>query len=186
MFLNTNPDKEQLSDSLVGKYQKGHRANMGKLSKEGFLLAAGPFHEKGGIFIFDPTKGNLNEKLAGDPSIMNNRFLLEIFEYEPLIGGVCPVGEDYEMVSYQFVRFHPFSGSQVRDKTPLTKEELAEIQKELDIVTYAKFPGGSGAILIYKKEEGSELVSNFEVLKKFEYRIEEKKLYIAKGSFCEK
>jgi len=148
-------------------------------------LAAGPFHEKGGIFIFDPSLGDLNEKLQGDPAIMNNRFLLEIFDFKAIIGGVCPVGEEYEMVSYQFARFHPFSGSQINEKAAISTEELNDLRSKLEIISYAEFASGAGAILIYNADEKSEIISNLRVLNDFEYSLVEKKLYIAKGSFCE-
>ena len=186
MFLNSNPDKKELPKEMVEAHQKYHMENMSRLANEGFLLVAGPFYEKGGIFIFDPSKGNLYEKLLADSAIMNDRFILEILDYEPVLGGICPVGEDAEMVTYQFARFHPFSASQVLDRKALTKAEYLDLDSKLDLVTYARFGDRQGSILIYKGEEKSPNLQEIESVKDYGYRLEQKKLFIAKGSFCEK
>ena len=186
MFLNTNPDKKVLPDSIVQQHQKYHMANMEKLANEGFLLVAGPFYEKGGIFIFDPSKGDLYENLKGDSAVMNDRFLLEILEYKPVIGGICPLKDGYEMVTYQFARFHPFSGSLVNKTDPIQTYEIEMLKKELEIVTYAKFGERGGGILIYKSEEKAPILKALKGVKEYGFRLEEKKLYIAEGSFCEK
>ncbi len=185
MFLNRNPDKMVLPDSIVEKHQKYHMDNMGKLAKEGFLLVAGPFYTGGGIFIFDPSKGDLYQKLQADSAIINNRFVLEILDYKPIEGGLCPVGEEAKMVTYQFARFFPFSGSQVMNSPAISDQELTKLKNELDLVTYASFGEREGGMLIYNREEKSDLISNLSSVNGFKYRAEEKKLYIAEGSFCE-
>lgn len=185
MFLNSNPDKMVLPDSMVQKHQKYHMKNMEKLATEGFLLVAGPFYTGGGIFIFDPAQGDLYENLKADSAIINNRFLLDIYDYEPILGGICAPGENYDMVTYQFVRLFPFSGSRVLQIPAISKEELDELSKELKLVTYARFSDGGGEILIYNQEERSDLIGRLRSVTDKTYRAEEKKLYIASGSFCE-
>ncbi len=98
VFLNKKENKEELPAEEIKKIMDGHLANIKRLAKEGKLLAAGPFEEGGGIFVFDShSKVEVNEWLATDPGIQAKRWDIELFLYTPRTGSVCSVGEKYEM-----------------------------------------------------------------------------------------
>ena len=52
VFLNRNPNRVTLPEEEAKKLQEGHMNNINRLAEEGKLLAAGPFEDGGGIFIF--------------------------------------------------------------------------------------------------------------------------------------
>ena len=102
VFLNNKPDKEVLSKEKSDSIMTGHMTNIGRLAKEGKLLAAGPFEGGGGIFILN-TKSveEANQWLSTDPGVKAKRWNLEVLPYTVNTGGICPVSEKYEMVFYQ-------------------------------------------------------------------------------------
>lgn len=184
MFLNSNPEKKVLADSVVQKHQKNHLANMERLAKENFLLVAGPFYKGGGIFVFRNEMEMVWDELTRDSAIMNDRFTLELLEIEDRFNGICPVGDEYKMVTYQFVRLFPFSGSQVLNEEPFNIDELKGIVHGDSLVYYGVFSNRKGAILIYRGPKNEKL-PKLKSLENKSFGIEEKQLYIAEGSFCE-
>ena len=53
MFLNKRPELPALTKEESEKIMSGHMANINKMAKDVHLLAAGPFEDGGGIFIFN-------------------------------------------------------------------------------------------------------------------------------------
>lgn len=166
-------------------------ANITRLAKEKKLAAAGPFEGGGGIFIFrSKSKKEVEDWLNTDPGIQAKRWDVEIQSYSPRVGSVCSVGEPYEMVLYNFVRY---TLNTSKDTYGMIAEGMKDHQqyiKELsaagNIITEASFGDDEGSILIMKGEISKELIEKDPAVQKQVMTAELKKLYIAKGSFCEK
>ena len=191
VFLHKRTDAPVISKDESAKIMEGHMANMGKLSKEGRLVAAGPFDGGGGIFIFKTASvKDVTEWIAPDPGVQAKRWNIEMLPYEPRIGGICPVGEKYEMTTYTFVHFKPKVYKFNVQEAGATVEAHDKFVKELsnggNVITHASFGGMDGAILIMKGDVQQEAILEDPAVKEALFEPEFKKLYIAKGSFCEK
>lgn len=164
----------------------GHLNNIGQLAKEGKLLAAGPFEGGGGIFILNTTSiKEANEWLETDPGVKAKRWNIELLPYSVTAGGVCPVGENYEMVFYQFVRF-----SAVEKINPdflrLHNQFIEQIRKNGIVIGGGTFDEKGNGILVLKADTEKEVIEDSYAVRNGSIKFEMKKLYIAKGSFCEK
>ena len=189
MFLNSRTDKPELPKEEVDRIMQGHMANINKMASEGKLQAAGPFEGGGGIFVFNTgSKDDVMEWLKADPGVQANRWKLEMYPYYSRTGGLCKVSEPYKMVMYTFVRF-----SLVNDKTELSvdlstqhDDFMRRIAQAQETVTEAAFGEGGGSIYISSGEVDKTLFESNPAVKAGALKVEFKKLYIAKGSFCEK
>lgn len=191
VFLNNKPDKEKLSEEATKQIMEGHLANINRLAKEGKLVAAGPFEGGGGIFIFKSgSQQQVNEWLATDPGVQAKRWNIEVLPYHPLIGGVCPVGENYEMTTYTFIHYQPqLYKFNVQDAASVVREHekyMRTLSQDSNTVTYASFGGIEGGILVLKDEVDDDIINKDPAVSGSLYLPMKKKLYIAKGSFCEK
>lgn len=191
VFLNSKRDKAELPQEEVKKIMDGHMTNINRLAKEGKLLAAGPFEGGGGIFIFKTTSVDTAAKwLSTDPGVQAKRWNIEILPYQPRTGGVCPVGENYEMTNYHFIRFT----AQVTKSTAVNYPDILrrhdeyikeKFSKTGNVITEGIF-GNDGGILVLKGEMQKEIVENDPGVQEALLQVDIKKLFIAKGSFCEK
>ena len=166
-------------------------ANINRLAKEGKLLAAGPFDGGGGLFIFNTTSIDEAETwVNSDPAVQAQRWNIELLSYTPRIGSICPVSEPYEMVSYSFVRFNAIVEKFTASSYPMLIRQhdayVKEVVNRNDIVTEAIFGPNEGGILIVKGELPSGIFSRDPAVQQGLLDVIEKKLYIAKTSFCEK
>jgi uncharacterized protein YciI len=191
VFLHKKSDSEQLPKDQVEKIMKGHMENMERLAKEKKLLAAGPFDGGGGLFILDtqePTEAK--EWLSTDPGVQSNRWNIEMLPYKPRYGGVCPVGEKYEMTNYTFIRFTPVVSKFTTSTYPEIIEKHDAYLKRLvdagNVVTEAIFGVNDGGILIMKGEVDDKTLQSDPGVQEGLLELDIKKLFIAKGSFCEK
>lgn len=190
VFLNTKADKEQLPEEEVKKIMDGHMANIDRLAKEGKLWAAGPFEGGGGIFVFksgstDEVKGWLET----DPGVKAKRWNVEIFPYQPRHGSICSVGEEYEMTNYAFVRY---TVHQTKDTMNDLPEVLASHNAYIktwiakgDVVAEGSLGEQEGSILILKADPGKDNLVNDPAIKRGSLTMSARKLFIARGSFCE-
>lgn len=191
VFLHKRSDAPPLTKEETEKLMAGHMGNMEKLGKEGKLLAAGPFDGGGGIFIFKSSStADVTEWIKPDPGIQGKRWNIEMLPYEPKIGGICPVKEPYEMVMYTFVHFKPkvfkFNVQEAGQTVDEHSKFMRELAKSGNVVTHALFGSMDGAILVMKGEVQEEAILADPAVKGALFEPEFKKLYIAKGSFCEK
>jgi uncharacterized protein YciI len=181
VFLNNKPDKEVLSKEKADSIMQGHMNNIGRLAKEGKLLAAGPFEGGGGIFILNTTSvDEANQWLATDPGVKAKRWNLEVLPYTVNAGGVCAVGEKYEMVFYQFLRLPPKAAGLTLETQKMLDDSLQTLNGQNSVIHSGAFGDNLGGIIVLKPEVilvGPAFGQS---------KIEIKKLYIAKGSFCEK
>lgn len=178
VFLNSNPNKEVLDSTRVNELQKLHLLNIERLYNAGSIIAAGPFHDGGGLFVFsDYSKENVNKLLQTDPAIAANRFIIEVYPFEFKNGQIGKLEEPYEMISLVFIR--------------LPKNEQSKTQKVIEKIT-KRFEKESLASAIFANANGGFIVleADLDSVKLFIGQKEEQKdiqirnLYIAKGSFC--
>jgi uncharacterized protein YciI len=191
VFLHKKPDAPQLAKEESEKIMSGHMANIEKMAKEGKLLAAGPFEGGGGIFIFKTgSTADVTEWMSPDPGVQAKRWNVEMLSYEPKVGGICPVSEPYEMILYTFVHFKPKVFKFNVQEAGQTVDEHTKFVKELakggNVVTHALFGSIDGSILVMKGDVQQEAILADPAVKAALFEPEFKKLYIAKGSFCEK
>jgi uncharacterized protein YciI len=180
VFLHKKNDGQQLEKEQSEKIMQGHMANIERLAKEGKLLVAGPFEGGGGIFIFNTTSvDEARQWLSTDPGVQANRWNVEILPYEPTIGAVCPVKEPYEMVMYTFIRF---TGNPSQNEKQILTEHNQYVSQLPNVVTVGSL-GQSGSILITRGESD---ITTDPAIKSGLLTADNKKLWIAKGSFCEK
>ncbi|MBX2955793.1 MAG: hypothetical protein KF846_06535 [Cyclobacteriaceae bacterium] len=190
VFLNTRTDKAELPKEEVDKLMQGHMANITRLATEGKLIVAGPFDGGGGIFILNTTSiDEANTWLSTDPGIQANRWKLDVLPYQPRIGGVCVAKEPYEMVTYNFIRFRSnIHKETVGDYPVLLKrhdEYLKQLAKNGNVITEGIFDDQEGGILITKGDIQPEVFENDPAVKGGTLLFEIKKLWVAKGAFCE-
>jgi uncharacterized protein YciI len=191
VFLHKRTDLPPTPKEEIDKIMEGHMANIERLAKEGKLIAAGPFEGGGGIFIFkSDSREEVKAWLSTDPGIKAQRWNIEILPYEPRIGGVCAVGEPYEMVTYQFVHFKPnvmkFNVQNADETIRKHVEWVKALTQAGNVITEASFGGWDGGILVMKGELGQEVVTNDPAVGEGLFEPDFKKLWIAKGAFCEK
>lgn len=93
VFLKKGESRGQ-SEEEAAIIQKGHRANMTRLWKEGYLVMAGPMAEEGelrGIFIFDADSKEFVDSLCRtDPAIQAGRLSYEIHPWYTEAGTCLP------------------------------------------------------------------------------------------------
>jgi uncharacterized protein YciI len=191
VFLNSRIDKAELPQDQVKKIQDGHMANIERLAKEGKLISAGPFEGGGGIFIFKSKSiEQVNEWLKTDPGVAANRWRIEVLPYFPRVGSACSVGEPYQMVMYQFIRYIPnIAKFNIQEAPEIFKKHddyLKGIVKTGNVIAEGIFGDAEGGILVVKDDLQREVIETDPAVREGLLELEIKKLWIAKGAFCEK
>ena len=183
VFLNSKPDKEEISVEEEEALQKAHRENIGKLVDEGKLVVAGPFDGGGGIFILTTGQASVAKGwLESDPAIKANRWNIDLYPVKFLRGGACLAKEPYEMVSYDFGRVS-YINDIANYKTNLAGADIWEnLDDAEDILMVGIFPQRDGGVIVYTKKEKALLFGNNQ---DEQVSLSQKKLWVAKGSFCE-
>ncbi|HEY9009156.1 YciI family protein [Ohtaekwangia sp.] len=191
VFLNKKTDAVQMPKEQLDKIMEGHMANINRLAKEGKLLAAGPFEGGGGIFILN-TKSNEEAKqwLSTDPGVQANRWNIEILPFTFRIASPCKAPEPYEMVTYEFIRFDAvvskFTSATYPDIIRKHDAFLKKLSETGNVVMEGTFGAHDGGILIMRGALQREVIEADPGLQEGLLEISYKKLWIAKGSFCEK
>jgi uncharacterized protein YciI len=205
VFLNTNPDKEELSKEKVDSLQAGHMNNINHLIKERKMIAAGPFYTGGGIFIFDTALEETQAILNSDPAIAANRYQLEVFPVDlmPHVGSqkeLCTIWDkdetEVEMATnYYFVRYLPNKEDEnIADvKTNrFTEELMRSISRKYGpdaIIGALNLNNNEGQLIFYKSDKEGGMESEFAdhaLVKNGLMTYYHKQLYFPKGLFCEK
>lgn len=181
VFLNKKEDKAVLPEDEVKKLMDGHMANINRLAKEGKLWAAGPFDGGGGIFLFKTSSiDDVKGWILTDPAVKAERWNVEIFPYYPRTGSVCSVGENYEMTNYFFVRYSP-----KQTASDDAHREYLKATFNSRVVAEGRLGDGSGSILVLRDEPQSNVLDEDPSVKGSQMTYSLKKIFIAKGSFCE-
>lgn len=191
VFLNKKAEADTLSKEEVARLMGGHHAAREKLWREDKLLAAGPFEGGGGIYIMNSNNADEVEKwIATDPAIQAGRWHVEVLPFIPRYGGVCKVGEDYTMTNYHFVRFTPDPMKYNASRYPAIMKEhdsyLRELRGTGNVIVEAIFGEQEGGIIVMKGEVDRSVFDSDPGVKEGLIFLDVKRLYIAKGSFCEK
>ena len=192
VFLNTNPDKEELSENKIETLQTAHLDNIDRLAKEGKLIAAGPFDGGGGMLVLKAeNQFRAWDYLKTDPAIEANRFKVEVLPFMAWNGKICVAKEPHEMVTYQFVRLisnQDFNGDEnkmIHDNrifmADMFNNNLGEV---LVYGFFSEFNDGM-AVFNTTAQQAKDLISEHPAIKAEQLTFEIKPLYIAKGSFCE-
>jgi uncharacterized protein YciI len=180
VFLNTNPEREKLPVEQVEELQKGHLENISRLAKEDVIQVAGPFDGGGGIFIIKANSlEEVDQILATDPAVSANRFKLEIFPWYQTKGSVCPVGEEYEMTTYGFIRIVDGAKADFAGTGEIV--DVLSSQQGIRIIAATNFDEEGRGIVIYE----GDLSTVPQGLSDDNPAYQVKKLWVARGSFCE-
>ena len=192
VFLNKNPNKAQLSDEAQKKLIDQHLVNMGVLAKEGKLINAGPFEGGGGIFVMNTSSvDTVAQWLQTDPAIRANRWIVEMFPFTTTVGGSCTVGENYEMVTYQFVRYTPtnqianYKADASSENIAALRELIQQLKGSGELLMAGLFGNNEGGVFVAKDKEGLEQVKSSKMHSTGYFEFDFKEIWIAKGSFCE-
>ena len=181
VFLNRKDDKAELPEDEVKRLMDGHMANINRLAREGKLWAAGPFDGGGGIFIFKTTSlEDVKSWILTDPAVKAERWNVEIFPYFPRTGSVCAVGEAYEMTNYFFVRY---SGKRT-GSDQAHRDYLASTFGDT-MIAEGHLGDQGGNILVLREEPSALLLDKDPEIQVASMAYHVKKLFIARGSFCE-
>ena len=190
VFLNKKQQSTELPLEQLNVLMEGHMANIRRLAKEGKLVAAGPFDGGGGIFIFKSNSvQQVDEWLNTDPAIQAKRWDVEKFPYEPRVGSACAVAEPIEMTNYYLVRFGinitKYSIGEMSKEIRVHDLYLKKLMEVLGVIAEGSLGEQEGGILVAKTEPAKELIEKDPSIQRGAIEFEIKKLYIAKGSFCE-
>jgi uncharacterized protein YciI len=183
---NSNPNKPEMTQGQVDSIMAGHMANIGRLAEEGKLLAAGPFHGGGGIFVLaTESKDTARMWLSTDPGVRAQRWTIELLPYQPILGSICKVGEKFEMTSYTFLRL-TMQGSADRTALRSAMDRLRALVPPDSVVTEGMFPQDGGSILAVRGEWSDSVFQVIPEVRNGAATLVKKKLWIARGAFCER
>lgn len=183
VFLNSKPDKEEITPEAEKELQKAHRQNIGKLVDEGKLIVAGPFDGGGGIFVLTTDQVSIARAwLESDQAIKANRWDIELYPIKYLQGSACLAKEPYEMVNYNFAQVS-YINEIANHKSKKAGNDIWEsLVDDKGILMVGVFPQRDGGIIVYT---GEEITSWFGKNQDEQVSLLQKKLWVAKGSFCE-
>lgn len=190
VFLNKKPDAVKLSKEESDKIMQGHMSNIERLAKEGKLIAAGPFEGGGGIFVLKTTSvEEATQWLSTDPGVQAQRWDVEVLPFTIRHGAVCSAKEPYEMVTYEFIRYAAsMSKFTAHDFPAIFKRHddyLRQITSTGNALLEGTFGDHEGGILIMRGNLQKEVIELDPGVQEGLLEITFKKLWIAKGSFCE-
>lgn len=190
VFLNKRTDLPAIPKEESDKLMEGHMANIGRLAKEGKLIVAGPFDGGGGIFVL---KTNSVEEakswLATDPGVKAERWRMEYLPLTFRVGNACVAKEPYEMVSYHFIRYGlnltKFNVQQAANTLQKHVLYMKELNQTGNVIAEASLGESEGSFLIMKGDLDQRVVEASPAVQEQIFSIDIKKLWVAKGSFCE-
>lgn len=190
VFLNKRTDLPKMPKAELDKIMEGHMANISGMAKDGRLLAAGPFEGGGGIFVLKTSSiEEAKQWLASDPGVKAERWRLEFLPVVFRTGKPCTAMEPYEMVSHHFIRYGLTLAKHNVQQASVTLRNHEQFMKDLNkagnVIAEATFGNSEGSILIMKGELDQRVVESSPAVKELLFDIDVKKLWIAKGSFCE-
>lgn len=189
VFLNNNPDKEELPEEEETRLQEQHLSNIGKLASEGKLLMAGPFEGGGGIFILQTPEIQMAKKwILSDPAIRANRWNIELLPIRARIGKPCLADSEAAMVEKQFVRFVPhITKFNVQQSPQLFLEHdnyIDKISARSEVLFEGIFSNDDGGIMVFDNPVDEELFLKDPTAVEGMILPEVRKIWIAEGSFC--
>jgi uncharacterized protein YciI len=190
VFLNKRTDLPTMPKEDIDKLMEGHIANIEQLAKEGKLIVAGPFEGGGGIFILKTSSvEEAKTWLSTDPGVKAERWRMEYLPVTFRTGNACVAKEPYEMVTYHFVRYGlnltKFNVQQAGKTLQQHVEYMKELNQTGNVIAEASLGESEGSILIMKGDLDQRVVEASPAVQEQIFIIDVKKLWVAKGSFCE-
>lgn len=190
VFLHKKADAEVLPKEKVDELMKGHMSNIDRLAQEGKLLVAGPFEGGGGIFILNTkSKEEAELWLSTDPGIQAKRWNVEVLPYKVTAGKLCKATEPYEMVTYVFLRYDAivskFNAGTYPEIMNKHNEYVKQLTKGGNVITTGAFGEQDGGIVIMRGDVEKAVIDADPGVQEALLEVTQKKLWIAKGSFCE-
>lgn len=190
VFLNKRTDLPALPKDESDKLMEGHMANIERLAKEGKLVVAGPFEGGGGIFVLKTNSvDEAKDWLANDPGVKAERWRMEYLPVTFRAGNACVAKEPYQMVSYHFMRYGlnltKFNVQQAGNTIQKHMVYMKELNQTGNVIAEASLGDGEGSFLIMKGDLDQRVVEASPAVQEQVFTIEVKKLWVAKGSFCE-
>ena len=127
--------------------------------------------------------------VSTDPGIIAKRWNVEILPFAPRYGKICKAPQPYQMVNYSFVRFNvvvsKFTATDFPQIVRKHDEYLKQLNKTGNVIIEGVFSERDGGILIMNGDVQAEVFENDPGVKEGLVELDIKKLFIAKGSFCE-
>jgi len=188
VFLHKDPTSVDPPKAELDKLLKGHQDNVKQLMKEGKLIASGPVVGGGGLFFFNSLdKTQVADWLKNDPGVLAKRWNVEVLTYTPHLGSVCVVPEHNMVVGYELVRYlatSKYDGQQASAIEKKHDEYLDKLENKANAISEGVFSEGGG-ILVWKGELDKDIIEQDPAVVEGLYTVEYKKMFFAKGAFCE-
>ena len=189
VFLNSNPDKEEISEEEANALQAQHMENIGALAKAGKLLVAGPFEGGGGIFILNTSElEEAKSWILSDPAVRANRWRVELFPMKTRTGIPCLASPDAGMSQKQFVRYIPhitkFNVQQAPQLFLAHDDYIKIINRKSSVLMEGIFDNDDGGIIIFNEPVEKDLIMEDPTVLEGMIIPEFKTIWIADGSFC--
>jgi uncharacterized protein YciI len=183
VFLNSKPDKEVISEEASEELQKQHMQSIGQLVEQGKMIVAGPFDGGGGIFILNTPDVKLaKEWLSNDPAIRANRWNVEVLPIQFNKGGACQTAPPYEMVTYGFTRVNYINDIANYKMNNSANSIWKRSMRQDSVIMSGTFPQFDGGVIIYYESSDQSWMTEYSI---DQLKFEKKKLWVARGSFCE-
>lgn len=187
VILNKKSNLPKLSEEESKKISEGHFANINRLAAEKKLVAAGPFEGGGGIFIMNTTNPqDVQEWISPDPGIKAQRWDVEVLPYLPRKRGICQQSDTAKMIMYTYIRYQIVVAKFDAEILRKHNAYIVNAATGNDVITEASFGERDGGLMILTGEPAPDLFRNDPGVQAGLIEPQVKKLYIAKGSFCEK
>lgn len=185
VFLDSNPNREELSEGNLSAIMEGHLENIDRLYEAGDLLLAGPIDGGGGVFVLKANSLSAAEDfLATDPAIKAGRFITSTYEMEIEKGFICDQVKPYEMVQFKLLRYTPKDGKgQVA--APFD-ERYGDIQTD-NILFSAVIHNGDAieyVIVLPNGVDGSKFAINDPLISSGNYNYQLKTWWATDQTFC--
>lgn len=185
VFLNTNPDREELSTGDASAVQEGHLENIDRLYDQGKLLLAGPFDGGGGVFVLKAKSFRDAEAcLETDPAIVAERFHVETLPLGVQKGWICAQEKPYEMIQLSFVHFMPTENAE--GNIPYTAYLDYIQQSDALFAAAAQYDeAGTGYIAVFENAgEAEEFAKNSPLITKGTHIYEVRGWWATDQTFC--
>lgn len=196
VFLNTNEEWAELPKAHDDSLQAGHMANIKRLVKAEKMIAAGPFYDGGGIFLFDTGLTETRTELDTDPAIAAGRYKLEVIPFNMEMGEICTpwdvAEEDVTMTTYYIARYSNKFESFGTGTSKYTARHMRDAQRQfsgLQVHGTLKFDGNQGQVVIFEAPESDAYEAYFakhKLVQKGQMDVYVRRIYFPKGIFCEK
>lgn len=191
VFLNKRTDVAELPKPQLDSLMQGHLANINRLHSEGKLVTAGPFDGGGGIFLLQTNSvATAQTWISTDPAVAANRWRVEMFALTLVEGSICAIKEPYEMVTYDFIRFTPVAGKPTAYNASEIISRHYSYQQQLvktysGVVSVGRFEESDGGYMLLKEVLPQGVLDQDPGVQEGLLQLERKKLWIARGTFCE-